>query len=75
MQLSIDIEQNKSTLFLDFLKLLKKDNMINDFEVLDGNSKLSKYEQEVLSDIASISSAIKDADNRMGHKKSLKINL
>ena len=31
MQLSIDIERHKSTLFLDFLKLLKKDHMINDF--------------------------------------------
>jgi len=75
MQLSIDIEQNKSTLFLDFLKLLKKDNMINDFEVLDSHPKLSKYEQEVLSDISNISSALRDADNGMGNKKLLKINL
>jgi len=75
MQLSIDIEQHKSTLFLDFLRLLKKDNMINDFEVLDTKPKLSKYEQEVLSDISNISLAINDADNGLGHKKSLKINL
>ncbi|NKQ40682.1 MAG: hypothetical protein HF962_03835 [Sulfurovum sp.] len=75
MQLNIDIEQHKSTLFLDFLKLLKKDQMINDFEVIDGKPNLSKYEQEVLNDISNISSAINDADNGIGHKKALKINL
>jgi len=75
MQLNIDIEQHKSTLFLDFLNLLKKDHMINDFEVLDTKRVLSAYEQEVLEDMKKISLSIKDADNGLGTKKDLKIEL
>ncbi len=75
MQLNIDIEQHKSTLFLDFLNLLKKDHMIKDFEVLDNKTDLTSYEQEVLDDIAKLSNSIKDADNGMGRKKDLKIVL
>ncbi len=69
MQLNIDIEQHKSTLFLDFLNLLKKDHMIKDFEVLDNKPVLTSYEYEVLDDIAKLSNSIKDADNGMGRKK------
>jgi len=75
MHLSIDIDQQKSTLFLDLLNLLKKDQMINNFEVLSDAPKLSKYEQEVIDDISHIAEAIKEADNGYGKKRDLKITL
>ena len=75
MQLSIDIEHHKSTLFLDFLNLLKKDHMIKDFEVLDNKTLLTSYEREVLDDISNLSNSIKDANSGMGRKKDLKIAL
>jgi len=73
MQLNIDIEQHKSTIFLDFLNLLKKDNMIKGFKVIENT--LSASEQEILNDIEKISHAIRDADNGLGKKKDLKIVL
>ena len=75
MHLSIDIDQQKSTLFLDLLNLLKKDQMINNFEVLNDAPKLSEYEQEVIDDISHIAETIKEADNGYGKKRDLKITL
>ena len=72
MQLTIDIEEHKSTLFLDLLNLLKKDHMINDFHIASNKSSLSAYEQEVIDDISHIADAIKQADNGMGTKKDFK---
>ena len=65
MQLTIEIEEHKSTLFLDLLNLLKKDRMINDFHIASDKSTLSTYEQEVLDDISHISDAIKQADSKI----------
>ena len=75
MHLNIDIDKHKSTLFLDFLNLLKKDHMINDFHVLENKPNLSKYEQGVLDDISHISDTIKNANSGLGTKKELKITL
>jgi hypothetical protein len=75
MQLSIDIDQNKSSLFLDFLNLLKKDRMINNYTVIDTKKTLSEYEQEVLDDIGHIAEAIKSADEGHGHKTARTVTL
>jgi len=69
MHLNIDIDNHKSTLFLDFLRLLKKDHMINDFQVMPNKVQLTNYEKEVLEDISQISLAIKHANNGQGKKK------
>jgi len=68
MQLNIQIDTNKSNLFLDLLDVLKKDKMINDFQIISTKSmdNLNSYEKEILEDISSLSEAIDDADNLKG---------
>lgn len=74
MHLNIDIDTQKSSLFLDLLNLLKKDNMINDFKVITDTPKLTAYEEELVQDISKISTAIHDADNGQGKKKNITLN-
>ena len=74
MHLNIDIDTQKSSLFLDLLNLLKKDNMINDFKVVTDNAKLSDNEKELLQDIGNISTAIHDAEHGQGNKKNITLN-
>jgi len=69
MQLNIQIDTNKSNLFLDLLDVLKKNDMINDFKVITrkaDDGKLSDYEKEILEDISHLSDSIKDADDAKG---------
>jgi len=68
MQLQIDVNSVKSTIFLELLNLFKKDNMINDYKVID-NEKNS-YDDEVLSDLSMLSDSLRDAKNGLGHKTS-----
>jgi hypothetical protein len=75
MHLNIDIDTQKSSLFLDFLNLLKKDKLINDFKVIPQISHLSSYEKELLHDISQLSTAITQADEGKGKKKDLAITL
>jgi len=74
MHLNIDIDTHKSNLFLDFLNLLKKDNMINDFQIVTDTLVLSEYEKELVRDISNISKAIHDADHGQGNKKDITLN-
>ena len=71
MYLSINIETQKSNLFLDFLNLLKKDKMINDFQVISNNKKFSNYEKEVFQDIEQLSTTISHAQEGKGRKKDM----
>jgi len=71
MHLNIDIDTQKSSLFLDFLNLLKKDNMINDYKIMSNTSTLSSYEKELLQDIEQVSTAISQANQGKGRKKEM----
>jgi hypothetical protein len=68
MQLQIDVNSVKSTIFLELLNLFKKDNMINDYKVID-NEKTT-YDDEVLSDLSMIGNSLRDAKNGLGHRTS-----
>ena len=46
MQLQIDVNSVKSTIFLELLNLFKKDNMIKDYKVIE--DKKNTYDDEVL---------------------------
>lgn len=74
MYLSIDIDNQKSSLFIDLLNLLKKDHMINDFEVIGKGVGLSQEEQDILLDISHIPQTIKDADQGLGLKKKIQLS-
>jgi len=71
MHLNIDIDTQKSSLFLDLLNLLKKDNMINDYQIMSNTSNLSSYEKELLQDIEQVSTAISHANQGKGRKKEM----
>ena len=68
MQLQIDVNSVKSTIFLELLNLFKRDNMINDYKVI--NDKQTTYDDEVLNDLSMIGDSLKDAKNGLGHRTS-----
>jgi len=68
MQLQIDVNSVKSTIFLELLNLFKKDNMINDYQIIDDTK--TTYDDEVLNDLSMIGDSLRDAKNGLGHKTS-----
>ncbi len=56
MQLQIDVNNVKSTIFLELLNLFKKDNMINDYKIIDDNTS---SDDELLSDLSMIGNSNK----------------
>jgi len=68
MQLQIDVNSVKSTIFLELLNLFKKDNMINDYKIID--DKKDTYDDEVLNDLSMIGDSLSDAKNGLGHRTS-----
>lgn len=68
MQLQIDVNSVKSTIFLELLNLFKKDNMINDYKVI--NDDKSNYDDEVLNDLSMLGDSLIDAKNGLGHRTS-----
>ena len=68
MLLQIDVNSVKSTIFLELLNLFKKDNMINDYKII--NDKQTTYDDEVLNDLSMIGDSLKDAKNGLGHRTS-----
>ena len=68
MQLQIDVNSVKSTIFLELLNIFKKDNMINDYKVID--EKKTTYDDEVLNDLSMIGDSLKNAKNGLGHRTS-----
>ena len=68
MQLQIDVNSVKSTIFLELLNLFKKDDMINDYKIIDDAK--TTYDNEVLNDLSMIGDSLKDAKNGLGHRTS-----
>jgi len=68
MQLQIDVNSVKSTIFLELLNLFKKDNMINDYKII--NNEKTTYDDEVLNDLSMIGESLRDAKNGLGYRTS-----
>ncbi|RLA76529.1 MAG: hypothetical protein DRG30_02590 [Epsilonproteobacteria bacterium] len=73
MQLQIDVNSVKSAIFLELLNLFKKDNMINDYKIID--DKKTTYDDEVLNDLSMIGDSLKDAKNGLGHRTSTTVTI
>jgi hypothetical protein len=73
MQLQIDVNNLKSTLFLELLNVFKKDKMINDYKVISDENKT--YDDEVLGDLSMIGDSIRGAKNGLGHKTSTVVTI
>ena len=71
MQLQVDVNNMKSNIFLELLNLFKKDNMINDYKIID--EKEDSYDNEVLNDLSNIGKAIEDAKNGLGDRTSMSV--
>lgn len=71
MQLQVDVNNLKSNIFLEMLNLFKKDNMINDYKIIDDNN----YDNEVINDLKNLNIAIKDAQNGLGEKTSKTVTI
>ena len=66
MQLQIDVNSVKSTIFLELLNLFKKDNMINDYKIID--TEKMTYDDEVLNDLSMLGDSLIDAKNGLGNR-------
>jgi len=73
MQLQIDVNNIKSTIFLELLNVFKKDNMITDYKVI--NNIENTYDNEVLNDLSMIGNSLNDAKNGLGHRTSTIVTL
>ena len=73
MQLQIDVNNVKSTIFLELLNLFKKDNMINDYKVIDDEK--TTYDDEVLNDLSMLGDSLRDAKNGLGDRTSTIVSI
>ena len=71
MQLQVDVNSMKSTIFIELLNLFKKDNMINDYKIID--TKEDSYDNEVLNDLSIIGKTIEDAKKGLGDRTSMSV--
>jgi hypothetical protein len=74
MQLQLNVNDIKADILFDFLEIFKKDNMINDYKIID-NQPNTTYDDEVLNDISQIGKAFQDAKNGYGIKTSTIVTL
>ena len=72
MQLQIDVNNVKSTIFLELLSLFKKDNMINDYKIIDNKTN---SDNELLNDLNMIGESIDNAKKGLGHQTSKTVNI
>jgi len=57
MQLQLNINNYKADIFLELLEILKKDNLVEDYKIVN---EYNEYENEILNDLQNINSAIKE---------------
>ena len=72
MELVVKINDKKSNLFFEFLKLFQKDGLVDEYKII-----YNDYEKEVLNDLKELKSTLNDAKNGKGNKtnKFIEINL
>ncbi len=73
MQLQVDVNNVKSSIFLELLNVFKKDNMINDFKVID--DEITTYDDEVLDDLSMLGDSLRDAKNGLGDRTSTTVTI
>ena len=59
MTITLDVNENKSNILLDFLEIFKKDNLLV-------NYKVNNYDEEVLNDLKEFALTL---DNAKNHKQ------
>ena len=74
MQLQLNVNDVKANILFDFLEVFKKDNIINNYKIIDNQPKTT-YDDEVLNDISQIGNILRDAKNGQGTKTSTIVTL
>lgn len=57
MQLQLNINDYKANIFLELLEVFKKDNLVEDYKVIN---TYNEYEQEVMDDLKNLHLSIQD---------------
>jgi hypothetical protein len=57
MQLQLNIDDVKANIFLELLEVLKKDNLVNDYKIVD---TFNDYEKEVIHDLKNLHISMKE---------------
>jgi len=55
MRLELNINEIKANIFLEFLEIFKKDNIVDNYKIIDVHND---YEKEILEDLGSIDNTI-----------------
>ncbi len=72
MQLQIDVNNMKSDIFLELLNLFKKDDMINNYRIID---KKIDTDEDILNDLSKIKDTLNNAKNSKGYDTLKIINI
>ena len=57
MQLQLSVNDFKASIFLELLEVFKKDNLVENYHILNKNNE---YENEVISDLKNLHLSIKE---------------
>ena len=74
MQLQLNVSDVKANILFDFLEVMKKNNIIDNYKIID-NQPNTTYDDEVLNDISQIGKALQNAKNGYGTKTKTTITL
>jgi hypothetical protein len=57
MQLQLNINDVKANIFLELLEVFKKDNLVQDYKIVDN---YNDYEKEILADLQNLHASMQD---------------
>ncbi len=57
MQLQLNISDIKASIFLELLEVFKKDNLVEDYQIINN---LNEYEKEIIDDLNNLHSSMQD---------------
>jgi hypothetical protein len=57
MQLQLNVNDFKASIFLELLEIFKKDNLVEDYEIV---SKYNEYENEIINDLKNLHHSIQE---------------
>lgn len=63
MQIELNVNDLKATIFLELLEVFKKDNLVKDYKVV---REFNRYEEELMDDLKNLHLSIKDEGDKTG---------
>lgn len=72
MQLQLNVNDFKASIFLELLDVFKKDNLINDYKIVDN---YNKFEEDILNDLQDFKTTLNNAKHGNGKKIDKFVNI